>query len=446
MPVRATRCTYWGNPPYQGAKLQKPDKKLDFELYFGTPRYPRNLDYISLWFLKGADFVRQVGGTLGFVSTSSACQGDHVALLWPLVLIDGVEICFAHQPFQWSNQAKGQAGVTCVIVGLSAESRPRCPLYSEGGVRVVSHINAYLRPSARDTIVYGLTSPLSPQMPEIGQGSRPNDGGHLVLTPYEREELVSAAPDVAAYVKRYMGSQEFLNGIERYCLWIPDGAARRASHLPGMQERFDRVRTARVVMGQSAQSVADFPFRFDFRVHRDGPAIIVPSVSSERREYVPVGFLDGATDISNAAYAIYGAEPWIFGVISSRMHNAWIRAVAGRMRNDMRYSARLCYNAFPIPSVSAVSKSLLGNRAFAVIEAREHHSDKTLAQLYDPEKMPAELREAHQFLDAAVDQLYRKRPFQSDDERLELLFDMYEAAVGGAEAESEQVLELAADA
>jgi restriction-modification enzyme MmeI-like protein len=169
-------------------------------------------------------------------------------------------------------------------------------------------------------------------------------------------------------------------------------------------------------------------------------------VSSERREYAPVGFLDGATVISNLAYAIYGAEPWIFGVISSRMHNAWIRAVAGRMRNDMRYSARLCYNAFPVPSVSAVSKSLLGNRAVAVIEAREHHPDKTLAQLYDPEKMPPDLREAHQFLDAAVDQLYRKRPFQSDDERLELLFDMYEAAVGGAEAQSEQVLELAADA
>jgi hypothetical protein len=435
-----------GNPPYQGAKLQKPDKKLDFELYFGTPRYPRNLDYISLWFLKGADFVRQVGGTLGFVSTSSVCQGDHVALLWPLVLIDGVEICFAHQPFQWSNQAKGQAGVTCVIVGLSAEPQRLCPLYSDGGVRAVPHINAYLRPSARDTIVYGLTSPLSSDMPEIGQGSRPNDGGHLVLSPTEHDTLIATAPGVATFIKRYMGTKEFLNGVERYCLWIPDGSAAQASTLPGMSERFDRVREARLASGQSAQSVADFPFRFDFRVHRDGTAIIVPSVSSEKREYIPVGFLDGTTVISNLAYGIYGAEPWVFGLISSRMHNAWVRAVAGGLDSRIRYSAKLCYNAFPVPPLSAGIKQLVADRAFAVLEARERYSERSVADLYDPEKMPPDLREAHQFLDAAVDQLYRKRPFQSDDERLELLFDMYEAAVGGAEAQSEQVLELAADA
>jgi hypothetical protein len=213
-----------------------------------------------------------------------------------------------------------------------------------------------------------------------------------------------------------------------------------------MSERFDRVREARLASGQSAQSVADFPFRFDFRVHRDGTAIIVPSVSSEKREYIPVGFLDGTTVISNLAYGIYGAEPWVFGLISSRMHNAWVRAVAGGLDSRIRYSAKLCYNAFPVPPLSAGIKQLVADRAFAVLEARERYSERSVADLYDPEKMPPDLREAHQFLDAAVDQLYRKRPFQSDDERLELLFDMYEAAVGGAEAQSEQVLELAADA
>lgn len=433
----------FGNPPYQGAKLQKPDKKLDFEAYFGTPRYPRNLDYISLWFLKGADFVRKVGGALGFVSTNSICQGDHVALLWPRVLTGGIEIYFAHQPFQWSNQAKGKAGVTCVIIGLSVNPSGQRRLYSTEGVHTVSHINAYLRPSARDTIVYGLTSPLSSQIPEIGQGSRPNDGGHLVFSPPERDALIRSEPSVAPFFKRYMGTREFLNGAERYCLWIPDGSATQVAAVPGMKERFDRVREVRLKSGQSAQSVADFPFRFDFRVHRDGTSIIVPSVSSENREYIPVGFLDGGTVISNLAYAIYGAEPWVFALISSRMHTAWVRAIAGGLDSRIRYSAKLCYNTFPVPSLPERQRELLSERAFAVLEAREHHSNKSLAQLYDREKMPGELREAHQFLDVAVDQLYRKRPFQSDDERLELLFDMYESATSAGRTEPEAIRETA---
>lgn len=434
----------FGNPPYQGAKLQKPDKKLDFEAYFGTPRYPRNLDYISLWFLKGAEFVRKVGGALGFVSTNSICQGDHVALLWPRVLTDGIEIYFAHQPFQWRNQAKGKAGVTCVIVGLSVNPGGQRRLYSAEGIHTVSHINAYLRPSARDTIVYGLTSPLSSQMPEIGQGSRPNDGGHLVFSPPERDALIRSEPSLAPFFKRYMGTKEFLNGVERYCLWIPDGSATQVAAVPGMKERFDQVRKFRLKSGQSAQSVADFPFRFDFRVHRDGTAIIVPSVSSEKREYIPVGFLDGGTVISNLAYAIYGAEPWVFALISSRMHTAWVRAIAGGLDSRIRYSAKLCYNAFPVPPLSTGARTLLAERALDVLQAREMYPERSIADLYNPAKMPDALREAHQFLDAAVDQGYRKRPFQSDDERLELLFDMYEAATSGT---AEPVAELeAADA
>lgn len=432
----------FGNPPYQGAKLQKPEKKLDFEAYFGTPRYPRNLDYISLWFLKGAEFVRTAGGALGFVSTSSVCQGDHVALLWPRVLTDGIEICFAHQPFQWSNQAKGKAGVTCVIVGLSVTPTGPLPLYSTEGVHTVSHINAYLRPSARDTIVHGLASPLSPQMPDIGQGSRPNDGGHLVFSPPEHEALIRSEPSLAPFFKRYMGTKEFLNGVERYCLWIPDSSAAQVAAVPGMKERFDRVREVRLKSGQSAQSVAAFPFRFDFRVHRDGTSIIVPSVSSEKREYIPVGFLDGGTVISNLAYAIYGAEPWVFALISSRMHTAWVRAIAGGLDSRIRYSAKLCYNAFPVPPLSKAAQALLAERAFDVLQARETYSERSIADLYHPEKMPNDLREAHQFLDAAVDQVYRKRPLQSDDDRLELLFDMYETAIGGG-TEAEERLETA---
>ena len=293
-------------------------------------------------------------------------------------------------------------------------------------MREVDHINAYLRPSARNTIVYARSSPLAESLPKMTQGNRPNDGGNLILSQEEAESLIASIPEARVFIKRYVGSREFLNGGERFCLWIPDEAATDIAALPQISERLRKVRQARLDGGESAAAVADLPYRFDYRVHRDGHSIIVPSVSSERREYIPVGFLDGKTVISNLAYAIYGAEPWIFALISSRMHNAWVRAVAGRMKTDIRYSGKLCYNTFPVPPLPEKQREFLAERAFAVLEAREHHSDKSLAQLYDPEKMPGELREAHQFLDAAVDQLYRKRPFQSDDERLELLFDMYE--------------------
>jgi len=425
------------NPPYRGAKLQSTENKNDFVAFFGTPNYPRNLDYISIWLIKGAQYVSQHQARLGFVSTNSVCQGDHVGLLWPLVFAEDVEVAFAHQSFLWSNSAKATAGVSCVVIGLESPVGGSHKLYAGQTMREVDHINAYLRPSTRNTIVYARSSPLAESLPKMTQGNRPNDGGNLILNKGEVESLITSTPEIRAYVKRYVGSREFLNGGERYCLWIPDEAATVIAALPQISERLRKVRQARLDGGQSAAAVADLPYRFDYRVHQDGHSIIVPSVSSEKREYIPVGFLDGGTVISNLAYAIYGAEPWIFALISSRMHNAWVRTVAGRMKSDIRYSGKLCYNTFPVPPLPERQRELLSERAFAVLEAREHHSDKSLAQLYDREKMPGELRQAHQFLDAAVDQLYRKRPFQSDDERLELLFDMYESATSAGRTEPE---------
>jgi hypothetical protein len=426
-----------GNPPYRGAKRQSVENKDDFVALFGTPRYPRNLDYISIWLIKGAQYVSQHHARLGFVSTNSVCQGDHVGLLWPLVFTEDVEVAFAHQSFLWSNSAKATAGVSCVVIGLESPVSGSHKLYAGQTMSEVDHINAYLRPSTRNTIVYARSSPLAESLPKMTQGNRPNDGGNLILSRGEVESLMTSTPEVRTYIRRYVGSREFLNGGERYCLWIPDEAATAVAALPQISERLRKVRQARLDGGQSAAAVADLPYRFDYRVHQDGHSIIVPSVSSERREYIPVGFLDGSTVISNLAYAIYGAEPWIFALISSRMHNAWVRTVAGRMKSDIRYSGKLCYNTFPVPALPERQRELLSERAFAVLEAREHHSDKSLAQLYDREKMPGELRQAHQFLDAAVDQLYRKRPFQSDDERLELLFDMYESATSAGRTEPE---------
>ena len=420
-----------GNPPYLGSSMQTPAQKQDFVAFFGTERYPRNLDYISLWFMKGARYVADGVGSIGFVSTNSVSQGDHVGLLWPIILSTGVEVSFAHQSFRWSNSARGNAGVACVVIGLSSHAPRLRPLYSGPQERLVPHINPYLHSSANDVVVVRSSSHLF-GLPEMVFGSKPTDGGHLIFSAAERESMLAADPDLAPFIRKYVGATELLSGGVRYCFWIVDGEAADALTHPEIAQRAALVREARMRGSGTAQAMADRPYRFLQRAHKDDtPAIVVPAFSSERRSYIPLGYVDGDTVASNKLYVIYDAEPWVFGLLHSRMHIAWVSAVGGRLKTDFGYSATLCYNTFPVPPLPESQRELLSERAFAVLEAREHHSNKSLAQLYDPEKMPGELLEAHQFLDAAVDQLYRKRPFQSDDERLELLFDMYEAATSG---------------
>lgn len=430
------------NPPYLGSSMQSEQQKQDFVEFFGTPRYPRNLDYISLWFLMAARYVANGVGRVGVVSTNSVTQGDHVGLMWPAVLATGVEIAFAHESFKWANQARGAAGVTCVVIGLSADPPSLRPIFSEGVKRLVPNISPYLRPAKNNTIVRSSRSSLG-HLPPMVFGSKPTDGGHLNFGPDERDQMLKRDPDLMPYIRRYMGANELINDGIRYCLWVTDAQASEALSHPEIALRAARVADARRRGSTVAQAMADRPYRFLQRAHREGSAIVVPLHSSESRQYVPMAFVDDRTVVSNACSVVYGAEPWLFALLMSRTHNVWIRAVAGALESRIRYSATLCYNTFPVPSLSNQTRELLTERAFAVLEAREHHSDKTLAQLYDQEKMPDDLREAHQFQDAAVDQLYRKRPFQSDDERLELLFDMYETATAGNRAEPRAALETA---
>ncbi len=418
------------NPPYLGSSMQSDDQKDDFVRFFGTTRYPRNLDYISLWLMKGARFVGESDATLGFVATSSVSQGDHVALMWPTILEAGAAVSFAHGPFKWSNQARGNAGVTCVVIGLSAHPPAQRRLFSAQQVRLVTNINPYLKPSHRNTIVRATGDSLF-ELPEMVRGSQPTDGGHLLLSADEVAQLTQTYPEARQFARRYMGASELLNGQVRFCLWIRDSDAGAAGAIPPIAERLSRVTAFRLAGSTTAQAMADRPYRFMQRPHKDSACVVVPLHSSESRAYVPIGLTDSSTVVSNACSAVYDAEPWVLSLVTSKMHNVWVRTVAGTLESRIRYSVGLCYNTFPVPPLSDKSRELLTDRAFDVLAARERHSDKTLAQLYDPEKMPDDLREAHQFLDAAVDQLYRKRPFQSDDERLELLFDMYEAATSG---------------
>jgi len=415
-----------GNPPYHGGKVQTPEQKADMASYFGVEAFSSNMDYISIWLLRGADYVQSTAARIGFVSTNSVCQGDHVGLLFPKIFGRNVGIAFAHTSFLWTNNARGNAGVDCVVIGLARPDGAKKPLYTDGTRRLVDHIGPYLRPSSNDTIVVAKSGmPLS-GLPRMVLGNAAHDSGYLILSPAERDAILAKAPQAGRFVRRYVGSDEFVSGRVRFCLWIPDGEADAASRIPELASRFHAIRQARLKGGPSARSVADSPHRFFHRSHRDTEAIIVPRMSSERREYLPIGFLGGDFVISDQANAIYDAEPWLFGLLQSRMHMVWIRAVAGRFRTHPRYSATLVYNTFPVPRLSDSDRESLAAAALRVLAMREQFSERTLAELYDPDKMPEVLREAHRHLDQVVDLLYDGRGFGSDDERLTLLFEMYE--------------------
>jgi hypothetical protein len=416
-----------GNPPYLGSSMQSREQKEDISSYFGTEAFSPNLDYVSLWLLKGADLARSSGAVVGFVSTNSICQGDHVELLFPKLFSRGAEIKFAHQSFPWTNNAQGRAGVTCVVIGLSERSLDPKWLWSDGRKQLVSNIGPYLRADSRNTIVSRERTSIC-RLPEMVFGSKPTDGGHLNMTRVERDEMIARVPESARFIHRYFGADEFLNGGERYCLWIEDDESVEARGIAPIAERLELVEKARADPKSSAiaKSFANQPHRFVQRSYREAESILVPLHTSERREYVPFGYLESDVVVSNAASVIYNAEPWLFGVISSRMHMTWMRAICGRLGNQYRYAASLVYNTFPVPDLNDSDKSRLAEAAFGVLGARQQFPDRTLAELYDPDKMPTTLLNAHHALDDVVDRLYSPTGFASDDERLAKLFEMYE--------------------
>lgn len=360
-----------GNPPYVGSSMQTAEQKAEFVEYFGTARYPKNLDYISLWFFKGAEFLKAGPDVrVAFVSTNSISQGDHVGLMWPRVFESGARISFAHQSFRWSNQARGKAGVTCVVVGLvGKEQAAKNVLYLDGARRAVESVSPYLAEGAPELIVHSRRLP--PRgLPEMVRGSQPTDGGFLNMLPQEKDELLATEPEAARFVRRYIGAAELLNGKERYCLWIEDHEADLAAAMPAVKRRLDQVAATRLRGSTTAQAMAHKPYRFLQRPHKESSAIIVPRVSSEHRSYVPMDFVEAGTVISDSANAVYDAEPWLFALLQSRMHMTWVRAVAGRMKTDIRYSAVLVYNTFPVPGIPEAQRDTLTTAAVGVLSAR----------------------------------------------------------------------------
>lgn len=416
-----------GNPPYLGSRNQNNTQKADLKFVFKKDY--KSLDYISAWFYKGAEYIKNSNSSMAFVSTNSITQGEQVALLWERIFSFSLEISFAHQTFAWENNAKSKAAVFVIIVGLRNKSNKEKYIYRKGQKETVANINPYLT-TAKSSFIYRRSKPLCEIFNKIVYGNLLNDGGHLVLNKEEKDALIKESLQSSKFIKRYIGSKEFLRGEVRWCIYIKDKELDQAQEIFSIKHRLENVKNHRIKSTEkSTRAVAEYPNRFYFQSYNETNSIIIPRTSSERREYIPMGFLGTEIIISDAAQAIYNAEPWILGMLSSKIHMAWVKAVAGRLKSDYRYSSAICYNTFPFPNISAQRKEELTQCVFRILEEREKHSDKTLAQLYDPDKMPEGLREAHRLNDLAVERCYRSKPFESDEERLEYLFKLYEKMI-----------------
>lgn len=416
-----------GNPPYLGSSLQDSEQKEDMKIAIGDIcKGYKKLDYIAVWFIKAAEYCKQSDASYAFVSTNSISQGEQVALLWPIIFNNGLEIKFAYTSFKWSNNAKSNAAVTVVIIGVGNKSKNTKKKLFSDTIRIVENINPYLN-SGADLIVKAAYSPLN-GMQEMTYGCKANDDGNLILEQYEIDKLLREYPVAEKFIKPLMGSLEFIRDEHRFCLWIDDVDFSEAYSIPPIRDRIERNRIYRQNGSAEAKRLAERPHQFREHYHiseRSKEKILVPAVSSERREYIPIGYVNKDTIISNSAFAVYDAEKWLFALLTSKMHNLWVRAVGGRLKTDIRYSATLCYNTFPFPKLTEAQKKELSILADNIITVREENYFLTLGEMYNPETMPEDLRKAHHQLDLAVERIYRPEPFASDEERLAHLFKLY---------------------
>ena len=424
-PGEAAELYICSNPPYLGNTVQDQEQQSDVALAcrpLGIAS--KELDYIAGWFAKAATYIRDRDAAFAIVATNSLCQGRQVALLWPQLLSLGLDISFAYASFKWSNNAANNAGVTCIIIGMRNHSAELKKLFVNDHVRIVPHISPYL--TASPTIVVTETPrPISGCLPPVVPGSQPRDGGHFMLTPDEREAIIKSFPAARAFVRRYCGSQEFIKGIDRSCVWVTDDTLSQAIAIPLIAKRIEAVRRDRLTRGPQIRQTAKYAHRFRHITHRDTDALLIPKVSSERRHYLPIGVFDKGTVISEQAFAIYTPPPYLFSILSSRLHAIWAEAVSGKLENRLRYSSTLVYNTLPVPTLSEQQKASMSDRAKAILRARANHPGRTIAWLYDPDTMPPDLLNAHQENDSYIEECIYGRIFRDDTARLEHLFMMY---------------------
>jgi hypothetical protein len=420
-----------GNPPYLGSTWQEAEQKADLEGIFAhRTKSWKSLDYVAGWFMKAADYGTQTHAVAAFVSTNSICQGQQVPILWPLIFHTQHEIAFAHTSFKWTNLASHNAGVTVAIVAISKEPKQKRKLFSVSddgalSLKEAEYINAYLV-AAPMVSVEKRSKPLADLNP-MDRGNGPTDGGNLLMTSDEVEGLNLTANEREKFIRPMFGSVEFIRGINRYCLWIADEQAEEARKNPQIFRRIEAVREMRLASSKEAtRAGSKYPHRFDEKRQEGGETVIaIPRVSSENRPYLPCGYLPPNSIVSDSAFALYNAPLWNMAIVASRTHIVWIATVCGKLKTDFRYSNTIGWNTFPVPKLTDQNKADLTRCAEDILLAREAHFPLTIADLYDPETMPEDLRAAHARNDEVLERIYIGRRFRNDTERLEKLFELY---------------------
>tara|TARA_B110000971_G_scaffold113972_1_gene116931 strand:- start:3405 stop:6074 length:2670 start_codon:yes stop_codon:yes gene_type:complete len=415
-----------GNPPYKGSKRQNNDQKKDLIYLFDSVyKDYKNLDYISCWFYKGSQFIADKKAELAFVSTNSISQGEQVFMLWKNILQSNLEIHFAHQSFQWKNNAKHKAGVICVIIGLRNRSQNKKFLIKGGTKTLVSNINPYLV-NYKNVYIKKTSKPIS-NLPIMSFGNMPLDNGNLLLNEDEKNELLKSDKKAEKFIRPFVGAEEFLHGIKRYCIWIREPDKDEAQSIEAINERIKKVKKFREKSVRlSTNKLAKRPYQFANVREAKLNSLIIPESTSETRDYIPMGFIDQKTIVSNAGNVVYDPPIYLLSLLSSKMHMSWVFAVSGALKSDIRYSIGISYNTFPVPSLSVTQVKSLENFSFELIEEREKYSDKTLAEIYDIKKMPISLKSIHNKIDKETDVIFSGKAFQSNNDRLIFLFNMYE--------------------
>ncbi len=442
--VPKMNLTILGNPPFIGKSMRNAKQNADMDFVCAPLKTYGVLDYVSAWYVKAAQFIKDTNIKVAFVSTNSITQGEQVGVLWKWMLAQGVKIHFAHRTFRWINDARGKAAVFCVIIGfgLGEVNKKRLFDYASPDAEAMEitakNINPYLV-AADDIIVDSRTTPIS-EVPQMNFGSMPNDGGFLLLDSNERKELLGVEPAAKKYIRPFLGSQEFINNQERWCIWLVDVSPAEMRTLSEIMKRVEKVKENRAQSKREAtKKLAKTPYLFGEIRQPDSDYLLIPGVSSEAREYVPIGFMNKETIASNLVYTVPYATLYHFGILTSQMHMAWMRAVCGRLEGRYRYSNNIVYNNFPwAMNVSEKQKERVEKSAQAVLDARAKYQTSevsktsevsrtavSLADLYDPSTMPKNLVDAHRALDKAVDLCYRPEPFKTELERLEFLFALY---------------------
>jgi hypothetical protein len=422
-----------GNPPFVGKAYQDSQQKIDMQRIFAEVKGAGVLDYVTAWYIRAAQFIQNTNIRCAFVSTSSISQGEQVSILWQELFNNyKIKIHFAHRTFNWSNEAKGNAAVHCVIIGFGLKDNENKRIFDyldikgEPAEKKVKNINPYLVESG-DLVILSRRKPIL-NAPEINFGSMPNDGGNLILTEMEKDELLKNEPESEKWIRPYTGAKEFLNGYRRYCLWLVNIQPHELKQLKEISKRVEAVKKSRSESKREAtQKLANFPTLFGENRQPDTYYLAIPEFSSQRRKYIPIGFLPLDVIASNKIQLIPDATLYLFGLLTSEMHMTWMRYVCGRLKSDYCYSNAIVYNNYPFPeNITDKQKQKVETCAQKVLDTRAKYPDSSLADLYDPLTMPPDLTKAHQNLDKAVDLCYRPQPFVNELNRIEYLFNLYE--------------------